>query len=214
MGYYCDEEDIQDLCRALTMVFWGGLICIIDFKYSRLVNGQGFTIDIISDTVGMILITIGVFKIAALLDDNTFKGAMLFIKIVAILGIIETIHNHFVYEVPRFLSYFSYTFGLLTLAAIVLFLFIMRYLSNELEFDESRRLWTITIILVVIIYVFPLGFININGIIMLIIGRHYNFNLGSAGLLTIPVFIIPFIFLLLSALRMKKEAEFLVDEDM
>ena len=55
-------------------------------------------IDILNDAVGYTLITIGVFKLSSITVDQRYLRAMTFVKVVAVLSVIGSIHNHFIYH--------------------------------------------------------------------------------------------------------------------
>jgi len=51
-----DRNSAEVAFHALGRIFWGILICILDFKLSQTTNGEGFKFDVISDVIGTILI--------------------------------------------------------------------------------------------------------------------------------------------------------------
>jgi hypothetical protein len=62
-------------------------------------------------------------------------------------------------------------------------------------------------LLFVVIYVLPLGFLYAAGAFMIALGTSFYFDLGVAGLLLLPVFAIPLVHLFISTARMKRAAE-------
>lgn len=201
------REDVAGTIAPLRFVFWGGLLCILDFSISSKVNGEGFKFDILNDFVGMLLITHGVFKLAAVQVHDRYSSAMGFVKIVAVLSTFKALHDHLIYRTPEVLSVLFALLALAELIAVVVFCVAMRWLSSEAQLDYPARSWTTTIWLVTLIYLIPLGFFYAAGAVAVLTGTSFNINLGPAGLLLLPVFCAPLIHLFMSTSRMKSEAE-------
>ena len=58
--------------------------------------------------------------------------------------------------------------------------------------------------LFVIVYLVPLGFLDVASIVATLADTHWHVDLGPPGLLLIPVFVIPIIHLFVSTSRMKR----------
>jgi hypothetical protein len=199
-----------DVTRAVTplrLVFWGGVLCVLDFTFTQTVNGEGFKFDILNDFVAMLMIASGVFALARIETHDRYATAMGFVKLVAVLATFKALHDHFVYHIPSGLSVFFMLLSLAELVAIVVFCVAMRWLSNEAGLENATRSWTTTLWLFALIYLLPLGLFYAAALVAILTGTSFNINLGPAGLLLIPVFLVPLIHLFISTSRMRREAE-------
>jgi hypothetical protein len=95
-----NEQSVRQAITPLRMIFWGGLLCIFDITFSQTTNGQGFKCDILDDTLGAILITVGVFKLSAIAVPGRYATVMGFVRIVSVLAVLNTIRAHFIMPLP------------------------------------------------------------------------------------------------------------------
>jgi hypothetical protein len=201
-----------DVTRAITplrLIFWGGVLCVLDFTFtfSQKVNGEGFKFDLLNDFIGMLMIAFGVFALGRIEAHDRYATAMGFVKLIAVLATIEALHDHLIYSIPSGLSVFFMLLALAELVAIVVFCVAMRWLSNEAGLENAARSWTTTIWLFTLIYLLPLGLFYAAALVAFLTGTSFNINLGPAGLLLLPVFLVPLVHLFVSTSRMRREAE-------
>lgn len=198
---------VSQAITPLRLIFWGGLLCIFDFTIGETANGQGFRFDILSDLVGTILIAIGIFRLGALPVHDRYASRMKFVKIISILAVLDAIQDHFVPPVFA-LDHLAFNlFGLLTLAAIVIFCIAMRWFCETANMIEASRSWSTTTVLFVAIYLIPLGLFYVLGSLASAAGASFDLDLGPVLLLVLPIFAIPLIHLFMSTSRMKRAAE-------
>lgn len=190
--------DIKRIVTALRLIFWGGIICVLDFKYN------GF--DIINDVIGAIMIAWAVSRLSNLDVHRHYRTAMLFVKIISILCIAQAVNAHFHYRVPALMSFVMHLFGIAKMLATVVFCVAMRWLCIAAGLSRSEESWKVTTILFGVIYLIPLGLLHFVCIVCLITGKSFNFNMGLAALLLLLVFFVPLIHLFISTSRMKTEA--------
>lgn len=205
-----DSEGIRKSVTPLRLVFWGALICIIDITFSQTVNGEGFKIDVLDDTVGAILIAVGVFRLGRIVVDNAYATWMTFVKSMAVVVVIETFFDHFIMRLPEGIGLIKNLLGLAELAAIVVFCWCMRRLCQVSGLSQAAGSWKVTIILFAVVFVAPLALLYLlylAGLVAIVSGKSFNVNLGPGGLLLIPVFIVPVVHLFMSTSRMKRAAE-------
>ncbi|MGB2808901.1 MAG: hypothetical protein WBC22_14250 [Sedimentisphaerales bacterium] len=195
--------DIKRTVTALRLIFWGGIICVFDFKFN------GF--DILNDVVGAIMIAWAVSRLSNLRVHRHYRVAMLFVKIISILSIAEAINAHFYYRVPALMSFVMHLYGIAKMLATVVFCVAMRWLCIAAGLSRSEKSWKITMILFGVIYLIPLGLLHFVWIVCLITGKSFNFNIGPAVLLILFVFFVPLIHLFISTSRMKKEAVLILE---
>jgi hypothetical protein len=190
--------DIRKAITPLRLVFWGGIICVLDLR----ING----FDILNDILGAILIACGVFGLGDLRIPGRYRSAMLFIKIVSVLAIAEAINAHVRYQIPRPASFLLHLYGIAKMLATVVFCLAMRWLCLAAGLTKSERSWKTTTILFALIYLAPLGVLHIVWIICLITNNSFHFNIGPAILVALIVFFVPLVHLFVSTSRMQKEA--------
>jgi hypothetical protein len=97
-------QSIKEAITPLRMIFWGGLLCILDITLNfKTTEGWGFKCDILDDTVGMILITVGVFRLRAIPVHQRYATLMKFVQILSVLNLLDSIRAHFVVPLPAVL---------------------------------------------------------------------------------------------------------------
>jgi hypothetical protein len=198
---------IRDAIVPLRMIFWGGLIYLIDISYSYTRNGMGFRFDFVNDVVGTLLITAGVFRLGVLEVDERYNRVMTFVAMVATLSVLDAVRAHFVMPIPPLVRLFLQLYGMVTLAAIIAFCVAMRWLSTTAQLARSAASWRTTTMLFVGCYAFPLGLGYLADIAATATGRPLKINLGPLALLLVPIFVVPIIHLFISTTRMQREAE-------
>jgi hypothetical protein len=192
------------------MIFWGGLLCIFDITFTQTTNGRGFKCDILDDTLGAILIAVGVFKLSAIAVHGQYATVMRFVQVVSVLEVLNTIRAHFIMPLPPLVHIVLNLFGLVTLLAIVAFCIAMRWFCVEAGLSTAARSWNVTTWLFVLIYLLPLGLLYSVTAVAMASGQSFNIDLGPAGLLLLLVFAVPVVHLFVSTSRMKRGAETLV----
>jgi hypothetical protein len=190
--------DIKRAITPLRLIFWGGIICVFDFKYNRF--------DILNDVIGAIMIAWGVFGLSNLRVHQRYRVAMLFVKIISIFSIAEAISAHFHYKVPSLISFVMHLYGIAKMLATVIFCVAMRWLCTAAGLTRSEESWKITAILFGVVYFIPWSLLHFVWIVCLITGKSFSFNMGAAALLILFVFFVPLIHLFISTSRMKREA--------
>lgn len=194
-----EPHDIKRAITPLRLVFWGGIVCVFDFRFN------GF--DILNDILGAILITCGVFGLANLSVNGPYRRAMLFVKIASLLAIAQAIYAHLDVETPRPVVLLLHLYGIVKMLATVVFCMAMRQLCIAAGLTKSEQSWKTTTILFAVIYLVPWSLLHCVWIICLITGATFNFRLGPEVLLILFVFLIPLVHLFISTSRMRREAE-------
>jgi hypothetical protein len=202
--------DIRQAVKPLRLIFWGGLLLFLDVTFASTVNGEGFRFDVLNDTLGAVLVTIGVFRLSRLggsFVHPRFPAAMTFVKAVCVTSIFETALKHFVFTHPAPLSLLFTVLGLAQLAAMVIFCVAMRCLCAAAGLTAAAQSWRTTTILFLVMLALPLGFAYVAGLIATATGESFNVNLGWAVLLIIPLLLVPPIHFFVSTSRMRRAAE-------
>jgi len=188
------KEDVLRAVGPLRLVFWGGLICVFDFK----ING----FDLLNDAAGMVMVAVGVSRLAGTVVNARYEAAMSFVRVVAVLAVIVAVVTQLPFNPGPLGSFGFQVFGLVELAAIVVFCVAMRWFCEEAELAAPAASWRTTTLLFVIIYAVPLGVLYCASALAILTGESFNIQLGPAGLVLLPVFFIPLIHLFVSTSRM------------
>jgi hypothetical protein len=199
------ESDVRRAVTPLRMIFWGGLLWIIDVKFTSTTNGEGFAFDVFNDTLAAVLITVALFRLSGFAVHARYDRAMRFLKIVGVLSIAQTAFGHLVFRRPEALSLLLQLFSLVQLAGTVVFCVAMRWFCEEAGLVRSASSWRLTTILFIAIFVVPLGLFYVAGLIAVLTGESFHINLGPAGLLLLPLFAAPLVHLFVSTSRMMRE---------
>ena len=200
-------QDVHVAVKPLRLIFWGGLLCILDLTFSSTTNGSGYRCDVLDDTVGAVLITFGVFRLGRAPVPGAYAGVMRFVKVVAVASIVETAIKHVIFDEPAVLTLALTVVGLCQLAATILFCLAMRWFCEEAGLPLVAGSWRVTFWLFCLLYAAPLAVLYVASLFAAAAGTSFNVNLGPAGLLLIPVFLIPMIHLFVSTSRMRRAAE-------
>ena len=188
------------------MVFWGGLLCVIDFKFN------GF--DIAPDLVGIVLLIWGVASLANLQVNSRYRKLMRFVRLIAFLVALQALIALLPGPKPEFVSFFLTLINLAAMIATVVFCVSMRHLSNLAGLDRSAQSWKLTMVLFFAIYLVPLGLFYTIAAVCTLTNQTFNLNInGASALLILPIFLLPVIHLFISTSRMKREAEARVHTD-
>lgn len=137
---------------------------------------------------------------------------MRFVKVVAVLVVLNTIRAHFVTPLPPAVHVVLNLFGLVTLIAIVAFCVAMRWFCEAAGLRAAAGSWKVTTWLFVLIFLLPLGVLYSIMAVATATGQNFNINLGPAGLLLLAIFAVPVIHLFVSTSRMKRGAESVMAE--
>ena len=200
------RAQLSAMITPLRLIFWGGLFCLIDITFSQKVNGSGFKFDLLDDFIGMLLITVGVFRLGRFEASRSYRKGMAFVKVVAVLSTFKALIDHWIFRTPDVWDLFWTFFSLAELAAMVVFCFTMHLLCRVTELDEPARSWRTTSFLFVFLFALPLGLFTSASLVAMATGKSFHFNLGPAALLAIVVFVIPFIHFFVSTSRMARAA--------
>jgi len=194
------------MITPLRLIFWGGLLCLIDVTFTQKVNGSGFKFDLLDDFIGMVLMTTGVFRLSRFTASRNYEKGMAFVKVVAVLSTIKALLDHWVFRTPHVWDLFWTAFSIAELAAIVLFCSLMHLLCRVHDLDWPAKSWKTTTMGFVIVYAIPLGLFYFASLIATMAGKSFHFNLGPWALLLLPVFAVPLLHFFASTSRMARAA--------
>jgi hypothetical protein len=200
-------EQVHAAVRPLRWIFWGGILCIFDVTFSSTTNGEGFRFDLLDDTLGAVLITWGVVRLARAPVPGRYGAVMRFVVGVAAATIVETAIKHWVFPHPDWLSFLLTVLGLCQTAAIILFCLAMRWFCEEAGLPRVAASWRVTFLLYVVLYGVPMGLLQLAGLVATMTGGSFHWDLGAGAVLLVAGVLVPLVHLFVSTSRMRRAAE-------
>jgi hypothetical protein len=194
------------MITPLRLIFWGSLLCLIDITMTQGINGFSFKFDLFDDFLGMVLVTVGVFRLARFAPSRSCAKGMTFVKVVAVVSTFKELIDHWSFRTTDVWDLAWTAFSLVELTAMVVFCSTMHLLCRVLHLDEPARSWHTTMMLYVVIYTIPLGVFQAVTLVSGMAGRSFNVSLGPWGLLVLPLFAYPLIHFFVSTSRMARAA--------
>jgi hypothetical protein len=198
------REPIIHVVRPLRRLFWGALLVLLDFTFSTTTNGVGFRLDLLDDTVGMVLITAAVATLWDMHVSPSYAARMGFVRWVAILALLESILDHFIFPQPALLAFFVQALGIAKPVAALLFCACMRDLCREAMLSEAGSKWHTTLMLFLFFYGIPLALLQLAA--MLPDGA-IHIDVGPWMVLVLPIFFVPLISFFSATSTMERLAE-------
>jgi hypothetical protein len=186
---------------ALNRIFWGTLICVLDFNLSQTVNGSGFQFDVISDVVGAAMIAWGVGQLRPLVADSAYVGIMSLCKIIAVGAILEALVNHVVMDWPLPVRLLSIAFSLACLLAIYHFCFAMQLFCRSLGLFEIEYRWRTSQTLFLWLLVVPALLVQSVGLLDMFGSKGWSLNLGPGAIIVVLAALVAVVHILLSIRR-------------
>ncbi|KAB8141747.1 hypothetical protein F8S13_18575 [Chloroflexia bacterium SDU3-3] len=144
---------MRSTIHPLRMIFWGLLLCIIDFKIKLGFSGVVYRIDLLSDTIGMILVIVGVSRVASTYKGSDVDDWFVFSLVCAWPTFGLTILEVFVGDEVAWYRFLSSTVGLFSMMATALFCFAMHYVALDSQLPRSADRWKGTAITVLVWWV-------------------------------------------------------------
>lgn len=199
------KDRLEKTIKALGLIFWGAVLCWLDFTYTWTRSGEGFSIDLLNDVVGLALIIAGVDTLRRLPIRGWYRGALTFVEVTACLDMLRAIAAH---DIGPWSEEAAVLFALIGIAAsigVAVFAVAMRRLAVVAELESSARLWTWALGLFAGIWVvLPLVLLAAGGLAPRP-GELFSVHLGSESLLVVLVFGIPILQYLVSLWGMRRE---------
>ena len=198
---------------GLQKIFWGTLLCVLDFWLSYSVNGSGFRIDVLNDVAGILLILWGLGQLAPLWDEPSYRNGLSACKVLAIIALIQAALDHIIVRWPPPLSVASSALGLLSLLAVLFFCQAMRTFCWLGQLLDSEQSWRLSTKLFLILNFLPAAILQAASVVLYWMGRSQTVRLSSPAMapamsLAIPLLIaaiVPLIHILLSISRTRRD---------
>lgn len=201
------HADLRSAVRPLRWIFWGGLLCVIDVHYSTVTNGRGWQIDILSDVVGMALIVAGLVRLLAVRVHDRYATVLRVCIAVAVLELLDAVRGHFIQPWPTPVVVGASLLHLLGFVATALFCVAMRWMCDAHGLADASRSWRTTLILFLVVWVIPLGVLQLVILGSLLSGSPFAVALGPVFLLLLLVTLLPLVHFFVSTSRTARAAE-------
>lgn len=193
--------------QPLHRIVWGALLVLFDVTFTWTAGGEGFRLDIVSDTVGLMLITAAVGRLRDISTDASYVNRMRAIHWVSILVLLESLMQHFIFNTPEWLKLLSSALGLATILAVLCFCACMRDLCREVMLDDAARAWRRTIALFLFCYGIPCGALVIVGLASTMTGQPPHLDLGPGILWLGALFLVSLVSFFSATATMARSAE-------
>jgi hypothetical protein len=186
---------------------WGTLLVLFDITYTSTSNGAGFRVDFISDSVGLLLITVAVGRLRHIPMDSSYATGMIFVHWVSILSLLESLMQHFVFDSPWLLTFLSSVLGIARIVAVLSFCACMRHVSREALLDDAERIWLRTLVFFFVLYGIPLGVLLTMGLVAMVTGQPPRLDPGSNIVWLGVLFLLPLLSFVSATATMARSAE-------
>ena len=193
--------DARTARSALDKIFWGTLICVLDFSFSQTVNGSGFRFDVISDVVGAAMIAWGLGQLRPLIADAAYARIMSFCQIIAVGAVLEALANHVVIDWPLPVRLLSFAFSLVCLLAIYRFCFAMQLFCRSLGLFEIDYRWRTSQTLFLWLLVVPALLMQSDGLLDMFGSKGWSLNLGPGAIIVVIAALVAVVHILMSIRR-------------
>jgi hypothetical protein len=187
----------------LRLIFWGGLLLVLDFTVSTQQGNEGFHFDFLNDFAGALLVLIGVLRVIRQRLDRRWQGALVAVAGVAFVTCGWTLLNHAIFPRPRLLAALESLSALAELASILVFCAAMRSFCRSARETALAASWNRTFLLFLVLYAVPLGAFHA----AVLLGIEFNLNLGWEAILLLPLFVWPIVHFFMSTSRMIRALE-------
>jgi hypothetical protein len=190
------REDIIHAARPLRRIFWGALLVLVDISFSMNFGEMGFRLDLLDDTLGMVLITLAVGQLRDIPMGGWYGTRMVFLHWVAIVALLDSVLQHFIFPRPWLLASLSLVMPFVMIAALLTLCACMRDVCRAATLSEEAQRWQRAFALFLAFYGIPGILLALIGLGVLALGLPAHFT-PTPGLLWIGVLLLvpPFYFL-------------------
>lgn len=187
--------------NALGKIFWGTLICVLDFHFSQTSNGSGFRFDVISDVVGTAMIAWGLGQLRPLVPDATYAGILSFCQAVAVFAVLDALIDHIIAPWPLPFRLLSIVFSLFCLVAIYRFCYAMQLLCRSLALSQVEQSWRLSGGLFLWLNLIPAVILHVVSLPVMFSRNRVNLDLGPLAIVILIAACIPLVHILVSIWR-------------
>jgi hypothetical protein len=157
---YPNSIRIRHAATPLRLIFWGLLICVLDFTFAEKSGGYGFRFDFLNDVVGTCMIAAGVYWLAEFPVSEAYRKAMAFAKAMSFLSIASAVLEHFVVPMGSPLGLLMIVVNAFVIAGIIVFCEAMCWLCESAALGHLANSWSKTFTSLVYLYAIPMGILQ------------------------------------------------------
>jgi len=181
-------EAVRTAERPLGLIFWGCLIWMLDLTFSTTQNGYGFRFDLLDDTVGSLMVAVGINRLSRIPVSPAYTRTMIFLRTVMFFSVAETAIAHFIFPPAELYEWALLLLQLAQCVGLALFCLAMRWFCEAAGFPPLARHWTILTWIAFMVYLIPLLGVDLVAAIGGEPHHHYNLGVhGGAGALLILI---------------------------
>ena len=191
--------------RALGSIFWGALICVLDFSVSWQTNGLGLKFDFINDVIGAMMVTWGVNNLSQLIDEPEHRRNMGFCYAIAVLSVFDALIDHIVAPWPVPLRILSVIFNITCLFAAYRFCAAMRDFCWTGALPEAEQSWRRSQALWMLFVFIPGAILQTLNILTMAASGRDRTDVGLLALVPVIAAFAAFVHILISIWRTRGE---------
>ena len=158
-----NDEDIllkrmcEKIINPLRLIFWGGLFIIIDFNLTCHSTGGAVGIDLLNDTIGLILVTIGLLYLVFIEHNQKYDIVITIVAFISIFFCAGSILSTFYPSIIEKINKFILLIWFIEKVGLLLFCWSLKLLFDD---DKMRFLydrWSTLTILFIFFSILPSG---------------------------------------------------------
>jgi len=203
------REEVLGVVRSLRLIVIGLLLCIFDYVPPAL-DTKYVRVDVLNDMVGALLIAGTVFRLARLRVhtawNNHYGSTFRFIKLVAVLAVIESVVGVAAFQRPRRLVVCLHAAGLAETVALGLLCVCIRWVLLAAPLPKSRKLWFTVTTVMVVLTLLPLVYFHMSEMVKAMLGGRIDAIEPAAEAMCGLVISVPLVLLLYATVRIASEA--------
>jgi len=186
---------------ALDKIFWGTLVCVIDFHFTQTSGSGGFRFDVISDVVGAAMIAWGLGQLLPLIPVSAYAKIMSFCQLIAAVAVLEALAGHIVMDWPPPVRLLSMAFSLICLLAVYRFCDAMRLFCSSLALTHVEQSWRLSQQLFLWLNAVPAVILHAASLLVMFSREKVHLNIGPLAIAIVIAAMVPLVHILVSIRR-------------
>lgn len=186
------------------MMFWGGLLLVVDVPVTMGSGSDGVPVDVVHDFAGMLLIAPAVLRVGLL---NLPPGHGRVLSLVLAVSLVSTglaLADPWLRPETGAVAVVRHAYLLVEPWAAVLFCLTLGRLCNRAGLEAPATSWKRTAIHVAVLLALPLAGLHGMHLLSSVTGKRYGVGYGAAHPLVIAVFAFPVFHFLFSTVRLSR----------
>lgn len=198
-----DAKQLRDLLTPFKLIYWGAFFVGVDLHLYLRVNNRIGGFDVLPDTLGFLLLTIGIFILISVVTfPSGYELGMTLVGAVSLFSLIGSICLWFVPDIANLNLWVVVLLWSVAISAILIFCFALRQLCLQMQLEVLAASWKTGAILVLCLYCIP----QLLGTILIRTFGVVSQSFVVTALLALLA-LVPLIFLLRTSYRMAALAQ-------